>query len=62
MKDAAADKAEGAKEYAAEKTAGAEPKEDVMLRVKAADHMTAQAFNDVGPIGKESTGMPGRRR
>lgn len=65
-RDAAADKAEGAREYAAEKTArmagDGEEEEDVMLRVKAADQMTGQAFNDVGPMGGEGTGMPGRRR
>jgi hypothetical protein len=35
--------------------------EDVMLRVKAADQMTGQAFNDVGKMGEEGTGMPRRR-
>uniref|UniRef100_J3KYR8 Uncharacterized protein n=1 Tax=Oryza brachyantha TaxID=4533 RepID=J3KYR8_ORYBR len=33
--------------------------EDVMLRVKAADQMTGQAFNDVGKMGEEGTGMDG---
>jgi len=36
-----------------------------MLRVKAADQMTGRpsgpAFNDVGPMGEEGTGMPRRR-
>jgi len=42
---------------------GDEPEEeDVMLRVKDADQMTGQAFNDVGPMGEEGTGMPRRRR
>jgi hypothetical protein len=36
--------------------------DDVMLRVKEADQMTGQAFNDVGPMGEEGTGMPRRRR
>nr|CAB3472852.1 unnamed protein product [Digitaria exilis] len=40
---------------------GDEAEEDVMLRVKAADQMTGQAFNDVGPMGGEGTGMPRRR-
>ncbi|PVH38991.1 hypothetical protein PAHAL_5G412100 [Panicum hallii] len=40
---------------------GGEPEEDVMLRVKAADHMTGQAFNDVGAMGEEGTGIPRRR-
>ena len=45
---------------------GDEPEEeDVMLRVKAADQMTGRpsgpAFNDVGPMGEEGTGMPRRR-
>ena len=41
---------------------GDEPEEeDVMLRVKDADQMTGQAFNDVGPMGEEGTGMPRRR-
>ncbi|CAL4950461.1 unnamed protein product [Urochloa decumbens] len=65
MKDAAADKARGAKDAAADKTklGGGESEEDVMLRVKAADQMTGQAFNDVGMMGEEGTGMPrGRRR
>ncbi|KAJ1255027.1 hypothetical protein BS78_K296900 [Paspalum vaginatum] len=69
-KDAAADKARGAKEYAADKTTtkagdargGGSAEEDVMLRVKAADQMTGQAFNDVGVMGEEGTGMPTRRR
>ncbi|WVZ71608.1 LOW QUALITY PROTEIN: hypothetical protein U9M48_020177 [Paspalum notatum var. saurae] len=37
------------------------PEEDVMLRVKAADQMTGQAFNDVGVMGEEGAGMPRRR-
>ncbi|CAL4957211.1 unnamed protein product [Urochloa decumbens] len=64
-RDAAAGKAEGATEYAAGKTklGTGESEEDVMLRVKAADQMTGQAFNDVGMMGEEGTGMPrGRRR
>ncbi|KAF8724225.1 hypothetical protein HU200_021246 [Digitaria exilis] len=62
--DAAAEKAREAREAAAEKAEGAneEEEEDVMLRVKAADQMTGQAFNDVGPMGGEGTGMPRRRR
>ncbi|CAL4957210.1 unnamed protein product [Urochloa decumbens] len=40
---------------------GDESGEDVMLRVKAADQMTGQAFNDVGVMGEEGTGMPRRR-
>ncbi|RLN24559.1 hypothetical protein C2845_PM07G06570 [Panicum miliaceum] len=40
---------------------GGEPEEDVMLRVKAADQMTGQAFNDVGAMGEEGTGVPRRR-
>ncbi|KAG2588010.1 hypothetical protein PVAP13_5NG188400 [Panicum virgatum] len=41
---------------------GDEPEEeDVMLRVKDVDQMTGQAFNDVGPMGEEGTGMPRRR-
>ncbi|CAO2162149.1 unnamed protein product [Urochloa humidicola] len=35
--------------------------DDVMLRVKAADQMTGQAFIDVGMMGEEGTGMPRRR-
>ncbi|KAL6627709.1 hypothetical protein ACP70R_031435 [Stipagrostis hirtigluma subsp. patula] len=62
VRDAAADKTEGAREYAAERTKAAgdagEAEEDVMLRVKAADHMTGQGFNDVGVMGEEGTGMP----
>jgi hypothetical protein len=33
-----------------------------MLRVKAADHMTGQMFNDVGKMGEEGTGMAPARR
>ncbi|XP_062200154.1 embryonic protein DC-8-like [Phragmites australis] len=40
---------------------GEDAAEDVMMRVKAADHMTGQAFNDVGMMGEEGTGMPRRR-
>ncbi|CAL4964185.1 unnamed protein product [Urochloa decumbens] len=64
-KDAAAGRARGAMDAAADKTKlrGGESEEDVMLRVKAADQMTGQAFNDVGMMGEEGTGMPrGRRR
>jgi len=63
--DAAAEKARGARDAAADRTklGGDEPEEeDVMLRVKDADQMTGQAFNDVGPMGEEGTGMPRRRR
>ncbi|CAO2184931.1 unnamed protein product [Urochloa humidicola] len=63
-RDAAADRAEGAREYAADKTklrGGESEEDDVMLRVKAADQMTGQAFNDVGMMGEEGTGMPRRR-
>ena len=63
--DAAADKARGARDAAADRTklGGDEPEEeDVMLRVKDADQMTGEAFNDVGPMGEEGTGMPRRRR
>jgi hypothetical protein len=62
--DAAAEKARGARDAAADRTklGGDEPEEeDVMLRVKDADQMTGQAFNDVGPMGEEGTGMPRRR-
>ncbi|CAL4976842.1 unnamed protein product [Urochloa decumbens] len=63
-KDAAAGRARGAMDAAADKKLrGGESEEDVMLRVKAADQMTGQAFNDVGMMGEEGTGMPrGRRR
>jgi hypothetical protein len=66
-KDAAADKAGGVRDAAADRTGNnkagaAESEEDVMLRVKAADQMTGQAFNDVGTMGEEGTGVPRRRR
>lgn len=62
-KDAAADRARSARDAAADKTkvAGGDSEEDVMLRVKDADQMTGQAFNDVGKMGEEGTGMPRRR-
>jgi hypothetical protein len=47
-------------------TGGEAAAEEVMMRVKAADQMTGQAFNDVGKMGEEGTGMAagdgGRRR
>jgi len=68
-KDVAADKPRGVRDAAADRTtdnkAGDEAEseeEDVMLRVKAADQMTGQAFNDVGKMGEEGTGVPRRRR
>lgn len=65
--DAAMGKASETKDAAADRTGnsmagGAESEEDVMLRVKAADQMTGQAFNDVGTMGEEGTGVPRRRR
>jgi len=62
--DAAADKARAAADMAADSKAGdaGSKEDDVMLRVKEADQMTGQAFNDVGPMGEEGTGMPRRRR
>jgi hypothetical protein len=61
--DAAMGKATETKDAAADKTklAGGDSEEDVMLRVKDADQMTGQAFNDVGKMGEEGTGMPRRR-
>jgi hypothetical protein len=57
-----AEAAGGGSEAAAAGTGGgAESGEDVMLRVKAADQMTGQMFNDVGLMGEEGTGMPRRR-
>jgi len=66
--DAAADKARGVRDAAADRTTdnkagdAESEEEDVMLRVKAADQMTGQAFNDVGKMGEEGTGVPRRRR
>ena len=63
-KDAAADRARCAMDAAADRTklgGGESEEDDVMLRVKEADQMTGQAFNDVGPMGEEGTGMPRRR-
>ncbi|CAO2198290.1 unnamed protein product [Urochloa humidicola] len=57
-----AEAAGGCGEAAAAPTAGTGGDgDDVMLRVKAADQMTGQAFNDVGMMGEEGTGMPRRR-
>ena len=64
-KDAAADRARCAMDAAADRTklgGGESEEDDVMLRVKEADQMTGQAFNDVGPMGEEGTGVPRRRR
>ncbi|KAL6849973.1 hypothetical protein ACP4OV_020600 [Aristida adscensionis] len=65
--DAAGERARSARDAAAERASGGmdaagEAEEDVMLRVKAADQMTGQAFNDVGVMGEEGTGMPRARR